>query len=154
MKSQRKLRRQAIRFLHARPLARRAVLIILALAFLTGVTANKSDEPAHAASLRTLGNHYLMLVNTAIASKMDAQKMAQFDRSPYDGLAVSFADAYDTSPVVSVAAMEAQMSAWKKSTAKDIWPWVYLTRMIGVNDAEGNAPSMSSLLPAFSGIGI
>ena len=48
-----------------------------------------------------LGDHYLMLVNTAMANQMDAPKMAQFDRSPYDGLAVSFADAYDTSPVLS-----------------------------------------------------
>ena len=34
-------------------------------------------------------SHYLLLVNTAIAKQLDAEKMAQFDRSPYDGLAVS-----------------------------------------------------------------
>ena len=89
-----------------------------------------------------MGEHYLMLVNTAIASQMDAPKLAQFDRSPYDGLAVSFADAYDTSPVVPLAPMEAQIASWKKSTAKEIWPWVYLNRMIGANDAEGNKYSM------------
>ena len=79
--------------------------------------------------------------------------MAQFDRSPYDGLAVSFADAYDTSPVLSLAPMEAQIASWKKSTTKDIWPWVYLNRMIGANDAEGNQLHQSPLLPAISGIG-
>jgi hypothetical protein len=85
-----------------------------------------------------LGNHYLMLVNSAVASQMDARKLAQFDRSPYDGLAVSFQDAYDTSPVLSVPSMEARIADWKKSTTKDIWPWVYVNRMIGGKDAEAN----------------
>ena len=63
----------------------------------------KSAASASAPAGDRLRDHYLMLVNTAIANQMDASKMAQFDRSPYDGLAVSFADAYDTSPVLSRA---------------------------------------------------
>ena len=70
-----------------------------------------------------LGDHYLLLVNTAMAKQMDAQKMAQFDRSPYDGLAVSFAGAYDASPVVSAAAMQAQIASWKKFTGKNNRPY-------------------------------
>jgi hypothetical protein len=99
-----------------------------------------------------LGNHYLMLVNTAIANQMDAPKMAQFDRSPYEGLAVSFADAYDTSPVLSMAPMEMQIASWKKSTTKEIWPWVYLNRMIGANDAEGNQYSKVPYFQRFQGL--
>jgi len=99
-----------------------------------------------------LGNHYLMLVNTAIANQMDAQKMGQFDRSPYDGLAVSFAGAYDASPVLSPAPMEAQIASWKKSTAKDIWPWVSLNRMIGANDAEGNPLTKVPYFQRFQGL--
>jgi len=99
-----------------------------------------------------MGKHYLMLVNTAIANHMDAPKLTQFDRSPYDGLAVSFADAYDTSPVLSLAPMETQIGGWKKSTAKDIWPWVYLNRMIGANDAEGNKYSMVPYFERFQGL--
>jgi hypothetical protein len=99
-----------------------------------------------------LGNHYLMLVNTAIANQMDAQKMGQFDRSPYDGLAVSFAGAYDASPVLSPAPMEAQIASWKKSTAKDIWPWVSLNRMIGANDPEGNPLTKVPYFQRFQGL--
>ena len=99
-----------------------------------------------------LGNHYLMLVNTAIANQMDAQKMGQFDRSPYDGLAVSFAGAYDTSPVLSPAPMQAQIVSWKKSTAKDIWPWVSLNRMIGANDPEGNPLTKVPYFQRFQGL--
>lgn len=83
-----------------------------------------------------LDDHYLMLVNTARSSQMDAQKLAQFDRSSYDAVAVSFEDAYDASPVLSVKSMEAQIATWKKYTTKDIWPWVYLNRMIGGHDPE------------------
>jgi hypothetical protein len=99
-----------------------------------------------------MSENYLMLVNTAIASQMDAPKLAQFDRSPYDGLAVSLADAYDTSPVFFLAPMEAQIARWKNSTAKDIWPWVYLNRMIGANDAEGNKYSMVPYFQRFQGL--
>jgi hypothetical protein len=96
-----------------------------------------------------MGDSYLLLVNTAIASQIDAPKLAQFDRSPYDGLAVSFADAYDASAVVPAGPMQAQIGSWKKFTSKDIWPWVYLNRMIGANDAEGNK---YSIVPYFERI--
>src|SRR5580698_6936742 len=47
-------------------------------------------------------DHYLMLVNTAVASYMTEDKLRQFDKSPYDGIAVAFLHAYDTSPPPSV----------------------------------------------------
>jgi hypothetical protein len=93
-----------------------------------------------------------MLVNTAMANQMDAQKMAQFDRSPYDGLAVSFAGAYDTSPIVSLGPMQAQIANWKKSTTKESWPWVSLNRMIGANDEEGNPLSKVPYFERFQGL--
>ena len=83
---------------------------------------------------------------------MDAPKMAQFDPSPYNGLPVSFADAYDTSPVLSLAPMEEQIKSWKKSTTKEIWTWVYLNRMIGANDAEGNQYSKVQYFQRFQGL--
>jgi hypothetical protein len=152
-------------------------LIFLAAAFLTYAVETEKYGPPHGAVLRPseepnfaqgypskpastalpsttdrLGNHFLMLVNTAIANQMDAPKMTQFDRSPYDGLAVSFADAYDTSPVLSMAPMEMQIASWKKSTTKEIWPWVYLNRMIGANDAEGNQYSKVPYFQRFQGL--
>jgi len=86
-----------------------------------------------------LGRHYLLLVNTAIASMMDEGKFRQFDKSSYDGLAVAFLHAYDTSEVPSAASMQAQIKKWKEYTRKDIWPWVYVNRMIGYSAAENNS---------------
>jgi hypothetical protein len=116
------------------------------------------DSPAKSAASASapvgdrLREHYLMLVNTAVAAQMDASKIAQFDRSPYDGLAVSFTDAYDTSPMLSVPLMQAQMAGWKQSTAKDMWPWVYLNRMVGANDAEANPYSKVPYFQMFQGL--
>jgi hypothetical protein len=97
-------------------------------------------------------DHYLMLVNTAMSRQMDSQKLQQFDRSPYDGLAVSFSDAYDVSPVPTLASMESQIEGWKKFTSKQIWPWVYLNRMIGANDAEGNNLTKVPYFQKFQGL--
>jgi len=149
----------------------------VAAAILAGVVEIETNTPARAASRRSLGersvsqegkakpaatapasttdrlgNHYLMLVNTARANQMDALKMAQFERSPYDGLAVSFLDAYETSPVPSLAYMQGQVASWKKSTTKDIWPWVYLNRMVGANGAEGNQDSKAPYFQRFQGL--
>lgn len=90
---------------------------------------------------RQLGDHYLMLVNTAVASYMTEDKFRQFDKSPYDGIAVAFLHAYDTSAPPSVPSIEQQIASWHKFTGKDIWPWVYANRFIGMSVAENNPHS-------------
>jgi hypothetical protein len=119
--------------------------------FPSKVLANSANNTSKLAA-DSLGYPYLMLVNTAVAGQMDAPKLAQFDRSPYDGLAVSFTDAFDTSSVLSLSPMQAQMASWRKSTAKDIWPWVYLNRMIAANAAEGNQYAKVPYFQRFQGL--
>lgn len=85
-----------------------------------------------------LGAHYLMLVNTAIARLMKPAEIAEFEKSPYDGLAIAFHYNYDTAPVFSSAMMTGQLIEWKKLTKKDLWPWVYFNRMIGAGEAATN----------------
>jgi hypothetical protein len=92
-----------------------------------------------------------MLINTAIASLMSQDKFAQFDKSPYDGVAVAFLHAYDVSPVPSVAEMDRQINEWKKATRKDIWPWVYFNRMLAVDPADKNPYSKDPYFRKFSG---
>jgi hypothetical protein len=104
---------------------------------------NLAQPVAHIPAVATpgLGDHYLLLVNTAIAFQMDEPKLRQFDKSPYDGIAIAFQHAYDTADVPSVAAMDAQIAQWTKYTKKDIWPWVYINRMVGTKASENNAHS-------------
>jgi hypothetical protein len=110
-----------------------------------------SSPSAQSASVHSTPEHYLLLVNTAIAFMMDELKFRQFDKSSYDGIAVAFLHAYDTSAVPSVASMNTQIKGWKKYTKKDIWPWVYLNRMIGFNPAENNSHADTPYFRTISG---
>jgi hypothetical protein len=101
---------------------------------------------------KEMGDHYLMLVNTAIAQFMTDDKLRQFDTSYYDGIAIAFLHAYDTSPVPSVTEMDRQLTAWKQDTSKDIWPWVYVNRMIGSNLAEKNHYADNPYFNAIPGV--
>ncbi|HTC61832.1 MAG TPA: hypothetical protein VK709_03245 [Candidatus Saccharimonadales bacterium] len=101
-----------------------------------GAVELKRDKQSSSSSANPLGDHYLMIVNTSIASMMSSQKMAEFDKSAYDGLAVAFWHAYETGPAISSSTMISQIAEWKKSTKKDIWPWVYINRMIGPDESQ------------------
>jgi len=85
-----------------------------------------------------LGEHYLLLVNTAIARLLKDTEISEFDKSPYDGLAIAFHYNYDTAPVFSSSMMTTQLLEWKKLTKKDLWPWVYINRIIGAGEAATN----------------
>ncbi len=87
------------------------------------------------------GDPYLLLVNTAIAFQMNEAKLRQFDKSAYDGIAIAFLHAYDTSEVPNVATMDSKLAEWRHYTNKDIWPWVYVNRAVGMSAAENNSHS-------------
>ena len=127
-------------------------LTIIAVVLFVADSEMQINARMPAASPSVMKDQYLMLVNTAMARQMDAYKLAQFDRSPYDGLAVSFSDAYDVSPVPTLASMQTQIGSWKKSTGKQIWPWVYLNRMIGADGAEGNELTKVPYFQKFQGL--
>jgi hypothetical protein len=114
---------------------RAALSILVALAALSSPRSIQNVAAADRTP-KSLGDHYLMLVNTAIAFMVSADKLAQFEKSPYDGIAIAFLHAYDTSPIPSPAEMDAKIAEWKKTTKKDIWPWVYLNRMVGIDPAD------------------
>lgn len=82
---------------------------------------------------------------------MTPEKLKQFDRSPYDGLAVAFLHAYDTSSVPSVAEMDSKLTEWKSFTSKTIWPWVYVNRMLAIDPADENPYSKDAYFRRFSG---
>jgi hypothetical protein len=105
-------------------------------------------EHTAANSVRT---HYLLLVNTAIARLLTPADLAEFDRSPYNGLAVAFWHAYDSSPAPTAAEMVKSIADWKKISQKDIWPWIYINRMIGVDETEPNPYTKDPYFHRFEG---
>jgi len=130
---------------------RNAPYALLAVVLVSGVLSGPARAQGSRAPRGDLGLSYLLLVNTAIASRMDDGKLRQFDRSPYDGLAVAFLHAYDTGPVPSPEDMAGSMRAWRGSTEKHIWPWVYVNRMIGFAAAEHNEHSDAPYFRAIAG---
>ncbi len=101
-------------------------------------TSSDQTSSSKSAASKGGGDHYLMLVNTAIAFRLQDQELAQFDKSPYDGIAVAFSYNYDIAPPPPPAELEAKIAHWHTITKKDIWPWVFANRMIGVDDNEEN----------------
>jgi len=104
------------------------------LALLVLIAASSSDS--HERHGKGMGEHYLLLVNTAYAPQLSAGKIAQFNQSPYDGIAVAFLHTYETSPIPDPAKMDAQIAEWKKVTNKDVWPWVFINRLLGIDPAS------------------
>lgn len=90
---------------------------------------------------KPLGDRYLLLVNTALAPLMTPEKLSQFDKSPYDGIAVAFWHAYDSGKVPSALEMSARISSWKQYIKKDIWPWIYVNRILGPDETEATQDS-------------
>ena len=130
----------------------RARVIVAGLLFMIscgGMGLTGSLRSPRAVAADTIGHGYLLLVNTAIASQMDEAKFRQFGKSPYDGLAVAFVHAYDTSAIPPAADMAAKLREWRKICGKDIWPWVYVNRIIAMNPSENNPHSDT---PYFRGI--
>src|SRR5262249_34277480 len=102
-------------------------LVILCVALVSdGALAQRQQTSA-----APLGANYLLLVNTAIARQLKSQDISAFDAAPYEGLAIAFHYNYDTAPVFSSESMSSQLGEWKKLTGKDLWPWVYINRMLG-----------------------
>ena len=110
----------------------------LCVALGSSTVANAGNSSGDRKAEKTLPAHYLLLVNTAVAFQMNEAKLRQFDKSSYDGIAIAFLHAYDTSAIPAVSSMDAQMKEWQKYTNKDIWPWVFLNRMLGVDPGEKN----------------
>jgi hypothetical protein len=80
-----------------------------------------------------------MLVASLRSSTLTPEHLTLFDKSPYDGAAMSFVLPYETAVPPTVAEMTAQMKQAKKWTKKDLWPWVYVNRMLGRDPASDSS---------------
>ena len=124
------------------------IALIVCLSCFVSHSKNMTSLPIGSTSS---DGRYLMLVNTAFAPWVTNEQIAQFDKSAYDGLAVSFSYNYDTSRPPSAAEIGAKLAEWKRLTKKDLWPWVFLNRMVGANDAEKNPHTAVPYFHRFKG---
>jgi hypothetical protein len=87
----------------------------------------------------TAGPYFLLVSSTSenLFSKLDAKKISLINESPYQGIAVRVLGEYDDQPL-DFETLKSQAEAISKTTTKSIWPWIFLNRIIGKDEPEGN----------------
>lgn len=88
---------------------------------------------------------YLLLVSFAnYLNGFDSSKLATFNASPYNGIAIILADQYDDQRHV-VANFDRNLKKIKSHTGKDLWPWVFWNRVIGFNSpGHSGSPKLAN----------
>jgi hypothetical protein len=86
-------------------------------------------------ALGSVERRYLLLVTFYGSESPD--RLARFDGTPYDGVAVRLVDADNTGTPPSFRQIQAMFAKLRQQTSKDLWPWVSINRMIGT---EGSNP--------------
>ncbi|MBI5696177.1 MAG: hypothetical protein HZC51_10680 [Nitrospirae bacterium] len=81
---------------------------------------------------------YLLLVSfmAGSADEFSLEKASAIGRSPYDGVAVAYQEAYENG-TVDHARREALFKEMTLASGKHVWPWVFLNRIIGHVEGEG-----------------
>lgn len=101
---------------------------------------------------------YLMLVTFAvpvprgIGSDNFETKLSVFAASPYDALAVPVADAYDAGPAPGVQDLLPMLMKWRRAANKDIWPWVFLNRLVGAGTPQINPNAKTARFSSIRGL--
>jgi len=80
---------------------------------------------------------YLLLVSflSGNLNNFDINKIKIINESPYNGVAVALADAYDVQQYTEKDFEEA-VSRTKTRSQKHIWPWVFFNRFVGGQEGE------------------
>ena len=86
------------------------------------------------------------------ASNVTPGQLSLLNESAYDGMALRFLDSYDTSAIPSSHDMAARLQELKKSTRKDLWPWVSFNRMVGRDPETDNPYGQKPYFTRFRGI--
>lgn len=81
---------------------------------------------------------YLLLVcfATGQAAEFTAKMAGVLTGSPYDGVAMMYRDPYDHGPDGRGDKAE-EFKRVARMTEKDVWPWVFLNRMVGAEPGKG-----------------
>lgn len=114
-------------------------LIILTLILLTVCPNGVSFVgDLHAGEKKSMPKPYFLLVYSSYENqfdKLDMEKIKVLNESPYHGIAVRVIWEFDDKPFDSER-IRKYADLIRKHTTKDIWPWVFLNRIVGVYEKE------------------
>lgn len=98
---------------------------------------------------------YLLLVSfySGTINDFGSDKIGAINNSPYNGVAVSLVRDGDVKDYKE-ADFEQAVARIRRDCRKQVWPWVYLDRMIGYTkaNAKGPAPDTLAAAPAIRGM--
>ena len=92
---------------------------------------------------RDTARPYWLLVT--FAAKGTGDEMNVVRATDYDGIALPLGTAYDKGPGPSAEAVAARFAPLKESAHRDIWPWVFVNRVPGL-DLAPSSPARQPLL--------
>lgn len=85
-------------------------------------------------SLSQPSSPYWLLVTFAGADT--PQNFSSFNTSSFSGIAVQIDSAYDTGQTPALQALETQFGQLHAAAQRDIWPWVFINRMLGTSGMD------------------
>ncbi len=96
----------------------------------TGQSAGRVDSP------------YLLLVT--FYDLTGAGRLSTLNGSPFDGVAVPVVDAYYSGPELPFAKVQSNFASLQQQTRKQLWPWIFINRMVGPEDAHDERSASDS----------
>ncbi|MBE7443744.1 MAG: hypothetical protein HS132_00100 [Planctomycetia bacterium] len=81
---------------------------------------------------------YFLLVNSSYQNqldKLDVEKIKVLNDSPYHGITVRIINEFDDKPF-DFESLKKKAEFVKNNTSKQIWPWIFLNRIIGTNEKD------------------
>jgi len=97
---------------------------------------------------------HLMLVTflTADLATLAPGTLNEFEKSPYNALAVPVISSYFTGSIPTLQNIQPKLAEIKARTSKDIWPWVFINRMVGMDPGQKNVNAHTSYFQGIKGL--
>ncbi|MFZ0338965.1 MAG: hypothetical protein WAL45_13090 [Terracidiphilus sp.] len=117
------------------------LMTLTALAFpIAGSALRPPQETAK--PLEDVPSPYLLLVT--FNDLTGADRLSSLDASPFDGIAVPVVDAYYSGPQLPFEQIQEHFASLQRQTRKQIWPWVFINRMLETGDAAAKTGAPDS----------
>ena len=85
---------------------------------------------------------YLLLVT--FNDLTGTNRLSALDASPFDGIAVPVVNAYYSGSQLPFEQIQANFASFQLQTRKQVWPWIFINRMVGTTDAPAKAGAADS----------
>jgi hypothetical protein len=114
------------------------------LLLLPGGTSSHAQAQTIAPGQATQQRYLLLVTFYDLAG---VGRIAGLNASPFDGIAVPVVDSYYSGPSPSFEQIESNFAVLQKQTQRQLWPWVFINRMVGSDgsNTQANSPEFRKI---------